>query len=614
MLAGAAAVFVTVLYLLKLRKRRIEVPFSPLWGRVLADRKSHADWWRRLKRLLSWLLHLILVGLLGLAMAGPHFKDEILQGRHILVLIDNSASMGAIDVSGGVDRLDMARRQAIEILEAVGGEDRVMIAAFNNRIEPLSPFVSEVSLLEGPLRELKVAATGTSYEQALGFAADSLRGKGQAELVIISDGAGLAGKSFDVIDFGPETTVRHLKIGERSDNVAITAFNARRYLANKLDFEIFVQAQSFFERTIEAELQIHADGRLVDTKALTLQPGEVYSQFYPSQAVSGEEIEARIRVTSRDARDVFPLDDRAFALLPSKKKLQVQLVTDGNLFLEGTLLLNPNIDVNRVRLSEYDVDAVYDITIFDRVTPPISDRGNFVYFAPEGELSPFELQGTVTNPIITDIKKSHPLMRWITLTDVNIGQSAKLRRAGRDEVVASSFGTPIIMTRSEEGRQMVVVGFDVRHSDFPLRVAFPVFIFNLLDYFALADQDFIQSYATGETWAVAVARGLTTAKMHPPQGPPVEIPVFDGRAMYYGEAPGFYRLETPQSSVRIAANLSDVEESRIAPNDIELPEIEITRQADSMVFERYQIWIWILLLATLLLLIEWWTYNRRVTV
>ncbi|MFU8805719.1 MAG: VWA domain-containing protein, partial [Bradymonadaceae bacterium] len=462
MLAGVAAAFVTVLYILKLRKRRIEVPFSTLWNRVLTEKRSRTDWWRHLKRLLSWLLHIILVALLGFALLGPHFKDEVIQGRHILLLVDNSASMGAVDVSGGVDRLDIARRKAMEILDTVSGDDRVMLAIFNNRVQPLSPFVNEPSILEQPLREITVAATGTSFEQALSFAADSLKDKGQAELIVISDGAGFADTPLDTFDFGDETTVRHLKVGESSENLAVTAFNVRRYLANRLDYELFAQVQSFFDRPVEAELQLYADGRLVDTKALKLEANEVHRQFYPAQAVSGERLEARVRLKTRDARDVFPLDDSAFAILPATRQTRVQLVTEGNLFIEGPLLLNPNLEVTRVRPAAYDPARIFDVTIFDRYAPALPEEGNFVLFAPSGSESPFEINGVVDDPIITDVKRSHPLMRWLTMTDLNIARSAKFTRRAGDDVVASSFGTPIIIARQDGNRQVVAIGFDVR--------------------------------------------------------------------------------------------------------------------------------------------------------
>ena len=77
MLAGGIALGVTILYLLKLRRRRVEVPFSPLWGRVLDEYRNQSDWWRRLRRLFSWLLMIAIVAACAFALADPHPAGEI---------------------------------------------------------------------------------------------------------------------------------------------------------------------------------------------------------------------------------------------------------------------------------------------------------------------------------------------------------------------------------------------------------------------------------------------------------------------------------------------------------------------------------------------------------
>jgi hypothetical protein len=615
-IAGVVAAGVTVLYILKLRKRRIQVPFSHLWGRVLDKKRRQSDFWRRFRRFLSWLLHILMAALIAFALADPHLEDEVVRGRHILLLIDNSASMAATDVSGGADRLDVARQKALEILETVGPEDRVMLVAFNDQIQPLSPFVAETSIVEQPLREITVAATGTSYKEALGFAADSLRDTENGNLVLISDGSGLSEETFEAYDFGQNTTVRHLKIGESSGNIALTAFNVRRYVANKLDYELFVQVRNYFDRTVEAELEIHADGRLVDTKPLTLSPGETLQRFYPSQAVSGEKLEARVRLRSRDARDVFPLDDRAFAMLPSVQKVRVLAVSDGNLFLEGPLLLNPNLDVERIKSSQYSPDQSlgFDVTIFDSVAPQLPEDGNFVFFDPPPEGSPWEHRGTTDDPIITAVKDSHPLMRWITLKDLNIGSASSWRTDRWDTTVAASFGKPLIVTRKHEGRHLVGVAFDIRNSDMPLRVAFPVFMINVVDYFTLDDDSYIPNYTTGDTWAIDVQKDAESATVTTPLGTQTEVPVFNGRAVFHGDQTGFYTVETSGQRRTIAANLSNLSESRIEPGDLELSGDKVAQNTDNLIFERNKLWIWAVLALILLLLLEWATYNRRMTV
>ncbi|MEM1347897.1 MAG: VWA domain-containing protein [Myxococcota bacterium] len=614
-LAGGLAVGITVLYLLKLRKRRVQVPFSPLWGRVLQEHTQQSDLWRRLRRLLSWLLQLLVLCALGWALADPHPADEVIDGRHIVLLVDSSASMASTDVSGGADRLDVAKQKAREILETVGAEDRVMLVNFNKQLQPLSPFVSEVSILEQPLRDIEIAATGTRFEEALEFAADSLRDKKLGELVLLSDGAGVDMSQLQELDFGQATTVRHIKIGERDANLAITAFSVRRYLANKLDYELFVEVESDFDRPITAELQLYADGKLVDAKDIELEPKGKLQEFYPAQAVSGERLEARVKVTSLDARDVFPIDDRAYALLPKLERAKVQLVTDGNLYLEGTLLLNANLTMERVSPDDYQPGGDFDVTFFDRAVPDsLPDAGNFVFVDPRGDASPWEVSGYIQDPIITSYRKSHPLMRWIGMRDVNIGVGTKFKLARGDQVVASAFGTPMVVAREEGARKMVLLAFDIRNSDLPLRVAFPVLMINLMDYFQLDEGSLIQKYATGTTWSVGVDAVTGEATVTRPDGTSIAVPIYNGRAIVYGEHTGFYELEVDGSTQTLAANLLEPKESRIGPKDLKLPEREVVPSTDQLLFDRQELWIWALLAVLGVLLLEWWTYNRRITV
>ena len=616
MLAGGIALGVTILYLLKLRRRRVEVPFSPLWGRVLDEYRNQSDWWRRLRRLLSWLLQLAVLAAFAFALADPHPAGEITEGRHIVLLVDSSASMASTDVSGGADRLDLAKQKAREILGTMGAEDRVMLVNFNDQLQPLSPFVGEAALLEQPLRDIRVSATGTKLGDALRFAVDSLRDKDRGELVVLSDGAGFSADALADLDVADGTTIRQIKVGEGGGNAAVTAFSVRRYLANKLDYELFVRVRSFFDREIEADLELYADGRLVETKKITLPPQGIVQEFYPSQAVSGERLEARVRVTNMDARDVFPLDDSAFALLPKVSLTEIVLVTDGNLYLEGTLLLNSNIKLTTVTPAEYDPTVhTADVVYFDRFSPKVlPERGNFVYIDPRGEDSPWKVKGGIDKPLITSYRKSHPLMRWIGMRDVNIGVGTKLDMERGDVSIASAFGVPMIVTRDDGGRRYVALAFDLRNSDLPLRVAFPVLMLNIVDYFQLDDDRLIQNYGTGETWSVTVPMTEGKATVQPPEGNPLDVPVYNGRALVYGDQTGFYEVSADGYQRTIAANLSDEDESRIAPVELDLPQAEIDQDASELFFDRKELWIFALLAALAVLLLEWFTYNRRMTV
>ncbi|HEX3855075.1 MAG TPA: BatA domain-containing protein [Polyangiaceae bacterium] len=97
MIAGGAATVTVALYILKLRRRAVPVPFARIWDAVFRDRQA-TELFSKLRRLLSLLFQLALLALLIVALGDPKPKTSILDGRHIVVLVDGSASMKAIDV------------------------------------------------------------------------------------------------------------------------------------------------------------------------------------------------------------------------------------------------------------------------------------------------------------------------------------------------------------------------------------------------------------------------------------------------------------------------------------------------------------------------------------
>src|SRR5271170_149004 len=92
-IAGSAVV---ALYILKLRRRTVAIPFSPLWQKVLRDKEA-TSLFSKLKRVLSLLLQLALLAILVFALGDPRAQAAFVKGRNVVVLLDASASMQATD-------------------------------------------------------------------------------------------------------------------------------------------------------------------------------------------------------------------------------------------------------------------------------------------------------------------------------------------------------------------------------------------------------------------------------------------------------------------------------------------------------------------------------------
>src|SRR5881398_2244234 len=121
---GALAGPVIVLYMLRLRRREVQVSSTLLWQQILRDREANAPW-QRLRRNLLLLLQLLILAALVIALARPFVEVPTVTTGRIALLIDASASMNATDVQPS--RFEAARQQALSIVDTLSEQDSLAV-------------------------------------------------------------------------------------------------------------------------------------------------------------------------------------------------------------------------------------------------------------------------------------------------------------------------------------------------------------------------------------------------------------------------------------------------------------------------------------------------------
>ncbi|MBX3214832.1 MAG: VWA domain-containing protein [Labilithrix sp.] len=655
---GAAAAFATALYILKLRRRTVAVPFSKLWEKILRDKEA-TSLFSRLKRLLSLLVQLALLALLAFALGDPRAAATLIKGRNLVVIVDASASMQATDVAPAANRLEAAKDEVKKVIRGLGGSDRMLIAQMDAAITPLGPTSSDTSELERALDTIKATDARADFPRALRFATDSLRGVENAEIVVVSDGRlGEAVDASGKVRLGDDVKLSYIPIGRGVRNVGITAFSVRRYPLDKSRYEVMLEVTNTGPETEDVELSLFADptttdapgerGQLVDLTKLRLKPGERLPRFYPNLSGASRALEARLAPLPGSV-DELPADDRAYALLPERRRAKVLVVTPGNTYLEAALLLDEYLDVELASPRAYAEKIApsglrHDVVIFDGATPADAPRAHAIYLDPRGPGSPVKVETDLKSPGFDRIERKHPIVRWTALDDVNIARGRKLVPQPGDKVVGASVDGPILVTGQRGGYKFVAMGFDVRDSDLPLRVAWPLLLLNSVNFFTDEDAQYISSFRTGDVWRVPVVSQTGQAKLKTPSGGEVVVPVHEGRAVYLGEHAGFYELAgaegldpakdlepgdapppsakdatdkggAPSTTAAFAANLLDAEESSIEPaKELVVDGKKAGTLSGFQIGVRREIWIYLLIAALVLTAIEWITYHRRITV
>lgn len=628
---GGAAAFATALYILKLRRRTVPVPFSKLWDKILRDKEA-TSLFSKLKRLLSLLVQLALLALLALALGDPRAAATLIKGRNLIVLLDASASMQATDVPPS--RLGAAKEEVKKVIRGLGGSDRMLVAQMDAAVTPLGPMSGDTSELERMLDSVKPTDARADFPRALRFATDSLRGLENAEIVVVSDGRlGEAVDASGKVHIADDVKLTYLPIGGSGRNVGITQFSVRRYPLDKSRYEVMLEVTNTGTEQEDIELSLLGDKTLVDLTKLRLKPGEKLPRFYPNLSGASRTLEANIQVIG-GGKDDLPADNHAYALLPERRRAKVVVVTPGNTYLEAALLLDEYLDVDVVSPKTYaektsTSGGKIDVVIFDGVTPTSPPRTNAIYLDPRGGGAPVKVEGELKQPGFDKIERKHPIVRWTALDDVNISRGHKLVPELGDKVVGASAEGPILVAGQRASLKFVALGFDVRDSDLALRVAWPLLLLNSINWFTDEDAQYISSFRTGDVWRVPVVSQTGQARLKPPNGAELFVPVHEGRAVYLGERAGFYELSgtagerepTAATDVPVAAptafaaNLLDADESTIEPaKELVIDGRKAGTLAGFQIGVRREIWIYLLLLAIALTAIEWITYHRRITV
>lgn len=610
-LFAAAGAIAVVLYLLRLRQRRVAVPFLALWEPLLAKPAS-TRLFARLRRLLSLLVALLVIALLTAALADPRPAEGSRRLRHTLIVIDAGLTMQATDVRPS--RLAAALALARDRIGEAGSNHRMLVAQLDTTLTPLSSLTPERDELERALAQVQPSDAITRGDAAYRFALSVLEGRRGARIVVISDRVAPPDATLAAALKRAGLTLELVRVGRSDANFAVTEFAPRRYPLDKTRAELFFEVRNASRAHGEVELTLLGDGAPVALETLDVPAGTSVRRIFDDIGGIDRTLEARIRPLGR-ARDELPADDRAYAVVPPRRRARVLCVSEDNRYLEAALLLDEYLAVDVVAPAAYASADAYDAVIYDRFLPPVAPGVDAVYLRPApatGRAAPLEVTGEVERPLFDRTERDHPVLRWTALRDVNVARALVLRPAPGDHVLAADVRTPLIVAGERDGHRFVALGFDVRESDLPLRVAWPLLILNAIDWFHDEDVGYVASSEVGDAVRVALPAGVTRARVTQPGGGARTLDAIDGAVVTSARRAGLLHVATGTAEHVVAVNRSPDARGDIAPAPGAVTNAGAREQASTRREGGGQpAWVLLLLVACAIACLEWAAYHRR---
>ncbi len=608
-LIGAAILgpIIVAMYLLKLRREERTVSSTFLWQRMVRDVEANAPW-QRLRRNWLLLLQLLIMALLVLALARPFLFTEGISGRNLVIILDRSASMGAVD--DGTTRLDVAKQRALQLVEQLPDGGRATIIAAGGQMEVPASATADQRELREAITGIELSTAGTSdLAQPLTLAAALVSRDEQSEVAVISEGNVTVPAELEV-----PALVSFFPVGSRQDNVAISAMVLQPGVAGQT---LFVQATNYDPDTATARrIDVYLDDTLFNAYNVTLQPGEERSivvDVPPDVAVA----EARL-----SGADALPLDDRAWAVSRIGSVTNVRVVSPGNRFLDTALALLPGVETTTVPTTTTtfaESVAQVPITILDRTVPAALPPGNLLFIAPPRSTEYFSVTGVLEFPSVQPVVGNEPLLRNASLSDVSILEAVRIVPGTWARVVVDSDGAPLLVAGERDGRRIVVLAFDLLKSDLPLQVAYPLLLSNIINYLAPGSGAEAGAVAPGEPISLQLDPAISRVRLTLPDGSTVEPPL-DGDTLTFADtdALGVYALELFRDDEliarqRFAVNLFAPAESLVQPQaQIAIQQTGGIQNAVAPGEQagRQEVWRWLAAMALVVLLIEWLVYQR----
>ena len=597
-------------YFLKLKRPRAEIPSLVLWRQVLQDQRVNSPF-QRFKRNLLLLLQILLLLFLVCAALQPFWRGGPGKNRRVPVLVDCSASMGALDKPGGISRLAEAKRRVRAMVDGLASGQELCLIAFDNTPRKLTGFTNNKRLLRDALDQIEVADVPSDLEQALRLAQALGRSEPFDEVLLFSDGNFPPRVNFDL-----SFKLNYQRLSPAGPNLGITALSAQRAATGGWD--VFVQIEGSADAGGNAAVELFQDGNSIANERVTVDRGHAQRMVFQTKGDHATSL--RVQLTP-DGFDSLAADNTAYLDLPESRPLRVfvpKSLFSYRLALRGMqgIQLFPQETVD-------EAGGAFDLVMSDRPQDQAIASGTRLSVG----LIPPELQRFVelgTNgSAVVDWRRDAPVLQHVQLADLvvldqprfaaNAGEG-DLENLGYEVLIHGQRGPLLVQIKDSEATRFALL-FHTDRSTLPYRVGFPIFVANIVQ--AALEQAGLAEALAGRT---GVLPPMTLSpngryQVQTPRQTPEPVTA-DARGIVSGVAAprvGYYSfLENGVPRRRVGVSLLSPSETGLAGvAQIEFNERLQVAAATEVVKTDRPLWPVLLLAALGVMLVEWWFFQKK---
>ena len=482
---------VVILYLLVPKGTDTVVSSNLLWKKLFYNEQSKTFWEKFLHNLLMYLQIGILL-LLILALMAPYIQRKGTGSTDVVYLIDTSGSMKHLTKEGNT-RLEEAIREIREQIATSDGAKISLITCDGTGTNLLAIHTSEKKALYQTLKKIKGTDTAGALSGALPTV-QTIQKKDKendlADVIVYTDGVGE--KQTKSLKNQLQATIRVM--GDPVSNVANTFLSCSKDTGANT-YTVAAGVTNYSNHAANMEITLYEGKEILKVRTISLAADESYTCLFKQVEWKKQPLHTELSaVTFADSKEKDSLkeDNCAYALKDQVSTGKAALIGEGNTYIEKAYFAVTGENLSKAKTIESLGKDDPGVCIFDADTAgQESDQQDAqMIFAKEGKKLEKNVSLSVSDTELTSGIGDFALgVNQTYVYDLPTWATGFLWNGKQ---CAAYYG-------EHDGIRTVVIGFDLRESDFALQPEFPVFMNHALHY--LADSSLLSQnvYEAGDT-------------------------------------------------------------------------------------------------------------------
>ena len=483
-----AVPIIIVLYLLVPKGKEYKISSNLLWKKLYQNQQSKTFLEKFIHNLLMYL-QIVIILLLVLALMSPYIRKGGTGSGNVVYVLDTSGSMQHENADGET-RLAQA---VAEIKSDIASSDNGTFSIITNDgtgSNLLAVASSDKKSLYRLLNQTKATDTAGNLKDAVSAVqtlVTDAEGKKKNDVIVMTDGVGAADTKELTSLFSAQIRV----MGDVTSNVSNDFLS---YAKGEKGYDIAAGFTNYSDSKASLEVSLYEEKNVISVRQISIDAGESYTCLFEDVDWNGKPLHteaANITFEGSNAKDSLKADNECYAIAESANAVSAVLVGKGNTYIEKAYQAVTSQTLPKSE-KESDLDVKKDtVCIYDADT--------------SAKQNPAVSRLVFADGQATGTKKSVSL----TVSDTELTSGISEFAIGVNETYTydvPSWGTGFLWAGDacagyygqKDGVRVVVVGFDLRESDFALAAEFPVFMSNTLSY--LADSSLLaqSQYEAGE--------------------------------------------------------------------------------------------------------------------